>query len=234
MRNSCSGLLGRSLLWCGLLGRGGLLCWGCLVLGHTARLGLAEHNGLRVNCWGLVLSVSIDICCEMQVISAYSSSLLGRRLAGLGRVGLGFGGRRFLGRCSLLGRGLLGSRSFGLWLGASSSLLGCLGSLGVRMSVSKVFPPAGVLSLGVGTFAAAGAFLVAAGDEAFGAAAPFLASLTGPEGPLGRTNSPAFSPDVKAWLKCEAKAASVVEPRLLLDWMYFLMAWRLLPVRSLS
>jgi len=44
-------------------------------------------------------------------------------------------------------------------------------------------------------------------------AAPFWASLTGPEGPFGRENSPLFSPDAKLWLMYLANAASVVVPR---------------------
>jgi hypothetical protein len=63
--------------------------------------------------------------------------------------------------------------------------------------------------------------LVAAGLAA--AEAGFL-SFTGPDGPLGRSNTPLSSPAVRARLMWLLNCASVVPPRLLLDWMYFLMA----------
>ena len=55
---------------------------------------------------------------------------------------------------------------------------------------------------------------------------PF-ASLVGPEGPFGRSNSPAFSPEFSAAAMCLSKAASVVFPSWLLALTYFLIAWRL-------
>jgi len=76
------------------------------------------------------------------------------------------------------------------------------------------------------SFSAAGFFSVLAGGEA-ALVEPFLASLTGPDGPLGRRKSPDFSPDEKAALRCLEKAASLVDPRELWAWMYFLIAWRL-------
>ena len=93
-------------------------------------------------------------------------------------------------------------------------------------------------------------FLVAAAFVAVGffsadlaGAAPFLASLTGPEGPFGRSKSPFFSPFFKAAEMCWesivsscietlrenersltlSKEASVVEPRLLFALTYLKM-----------
>lgn len=57
-------------------------------------------------------------------------------------------------------------------------------------------------------------------------AAGFL-SFTGPDGPFGRSKTPLFSPAARARLMWLLKAASVTLARLLLDLMYFLMAWRL-------
>jgi hypothetical protein len=42
--------------------------------------------------------------------------------------------------------------------------------------------------------------------------------------PFGRSNTPWVSPDARARLTCELNAASVVPPKLLLLWMYFLIA----------
>jgi len=72
--------------------------------------------------------------------------------------------------------------------------------------------PAGFFVVVVGFFSAAGlavACLVAAG-------AGFL-SLTGPDGPLGRSKRPLVSPDVKARLRWLLNCASVTFPSLLLD-----------------
>lgn len=55
-------------------------------------------------------------------------------------------------------------------------------------------------------------------------AASFLASFTGPEGPFGRSNSPAFSPLLSACAMCLSNAVSVVLPRSLLALTYFLIA----------
>jgi hypothetical protein len=61
-------------------------------------------------------------------------------------------------------------------------------------------------------------------DAAFGAAglaAGFL-SLTGPDGPFGRSKTPLFSPAARARLMWLLKVASLTLPRLLLALMYFL------------
>lgn len=74
-----------------------------------------------------------------------------------------------------------------------------------------------MLTLGAAGFSAAG-FLAGA------AAAGFFASLTGPDLPLGMSNSPLLTPEASAVLMCWLSWVSVVLPRLLLAWMYFLMA----------
>lgn len=62
------------------------------------------------------------------------------------------------------------------------------------------------------------------GAAALGAAAALLASLTGPELPLGLKNSPDFVPEARAALMCELTEVSLMEPSLLLALMYFVMA----------
>lgn len=71
---------------------------------------------------------------------------------------------------------------------------------------------------------AGAAFFSAGGELDFLTAAVFLASFTGPEGPFGRSNSPLFSPEERAEEMCWLMEFSVVLPRLLLAWMYFLIA----------
>ena len=75
---------------------------------------------------------------------------------------------------------------------------------------------------GTGFFSALGLAEDAALD-----AESFLASFTGPEGPLGRSNSPAFSPLLSAEAMCLSNELSLVLPRSLLAFTYFLIAWRL-------
>lgn len=76
-------------------------------------------------------------------------------------------------------------------------------------------------------FAAGLAAAFGAAAAGFAAADVFFASLTGPEGPFGLRKSPSVSPDLRALLIWAFNAASVVAPRLLLAWMYLVIAWRL-------
>lgn len=62
----------------------------------------------------------------------------------------------------------------------------------------------------------------------------FFAIFTGPEGPLGWVKSPDSTPAFRVRLKSESKALGEVTLILLLARTYFLIAWRLLPLRSLS
>lgn len=61
-----------------------------------------------------------------------------------------------------------------------------------------------------------------------------MASLIGPDVPLGCVKSPFSLPDVMARLTVFRNWRSLRLPMLLLAWMYFWMAWRLEPLRSLS
>lgn len=81
-----------------------------------------------------------------------------------------------------------------------------------------------VLTFAVVDLEVAGFLALEAAGLASGFFSPFLASLVGPDGPFGRSNSPDFSPAARAWLMCLSKAASVVPVSLLLDLTYFLMA----------
>lgn len=160
-----------------------------------------------------------------RMVNAHGSSLLGRGgLAGFGLVGLGLGllcgggllgGRRGTGGGSFLGRGLL----YGQSACATTDTTSRRHTFSLAAFVVLAFEGAGAdLAAGLGA-----AFFSAGGEPDF-LTAVFFANLTGPDGPFGRSNSPLFSPDARAWEISLFICGSVVAPRLLLAWTYFLMA----------
>jgi len=122
-------------------------------------------------------------------------------------AGLAFGAAAFLGLAAA-GAAAAGAAAFGL------AALGFAAAFG--------FAALGLTAFGFG----AAAFL---GLAAFFSVLA-LPSFTGPEAPLGWTKSPDLTPRLRAALICE----SALSPTLKLAWMYFLMAWRDEPLRSLS